>query len=225
MRKNEIEYDCVLLSDEALENIRKILKENKIDYDLPFQENMHCTLKYFGFKDEDRTNQLTSKELGVDVELYIDKLGLFFKNNEIMNIGLHVNKDKSSLESSKFSNKISHITVMINKEAKAKASQTTKCFEKELLEDERSVQIILDKPIVLSGKTVAIKNGIVNFSLEESIPTKEELEKEAKPILALEGQERKKAIKAFLKRYSDVESLGNILNEIVYGKASGVDER
>ena len=220
-RKSYITYDCILLDEKSVNILTDLVNENikNPGFEIVPQKNMHCTLCFFK-SNEDRNTQLTNNELGQNIDIAINKIGIYRKNGIIQNIGFCVDVDNTSLDNRFFTNEVSHVTYAINSENKAKAVDTQKCFGVNLEEGESYEIIPLPREILLEGIAAGMHFDEIITKLDESIPSKEELVEKIKEIKQIEeksGKESKKynaAISKFMADYGDYIDTGKALDNI-----------
>lgn len=163
-----IEYFGLLLTEDSLNKISQFFHKQGIKTVGPFQENMHLTLAYFGYKSEVNRTAIPENHLGRTVELTLDAFGMFEQDGMIQNMGFRVDEEslahtfvgKKSLIDL-FSLKLPHITVAISEKTDekgrriAKAVNTSKCKFKKL-----------DKPLVLTARLAVFNYEGIAFKVE-----------------------------------------------------------
>lgn len=199
MKAKDVTYYGVLIDKEDSEKLMKLTekiaqKKGLNLEDFTPQENMHFTIAFLQnaknnpeILEQNKKKSLTNSELGKHVSLKFDKLGFYMDGDTILNVGVALIKtqlenitlgENGRTMAQLSQNEIPHVTISINpdKEIKAKAVDTQKCFWKgedfdHIIDRENPNSIIIstDEPIEISGTTAAFRFNQVAFQLENEI--------------------------------------------------------
>jgi hypothetical protein len=193
MEMKKIMYSAVMFDDATAKNLyekcQDIAEAKNIPLTLPAQEDMHSTLSFYGFgkKREIGTENKPlpdNHELGSEITLKVDKIGFFFKDGKLMNVGCEI--DKTGLEdiplgddSRTFADLVKtdclHVTVAVNADEKAAAKDTPKCFAETAEPGENAVWVdVSGKSISVTG-TLSVCGSEKNKVIKDTVV--DELEK------------------------------------------------
>lgn len=200
MPSEKVEYDCLLLTKESIDNLLNTLEESKILQHLedmgvsikPMnpQNNMHCTLRYMAGERNQwkRDYQLCNDALHTSASLCVTTLGVYIKDGVLMNIGAKVDETRTEFEAESldcirdnlFTNDINHVTIMVNMNRdengnRGYAKDTQKCFiELEGNAESGEFSYFMDiEPIYLESTAEAVCGNQILDSMEETKPTLE----------------------------------------------------